>query len=125
MYLFFQNLLIILATEQICFLDAVESTPTRNSDNPILPNALRFGFRAASWGHTNFPNPNYDELRHIVSSFLMSYRNGPTLTRDITMGNEMLGLILDTETPGPGTAFELRDVINNEKGINSFIEKVF
>jgi hypothetical protein len=50
------------------FISNIESTVTANSSKKAIPGPVRFGMKAASWGHTNFPN---DQLRHIIASFLI------------------------------------------------------
>lgn len=87
---------------------------------PFQP--VAWGFKAASWGHEYFPNPDFDEMRHTLTGYLATERWGVEIATDVTMGNELLGLWLDIRTPGPGTAFEWRDVLNNYRGISLWKE---
>ena len=83
---------------------------------------IRSGFRAQQWGHSNFPNPKYGELRHQISSYLAAEKFGINGAQMLGNGNEVIGLYLDIRNPGAGTAFEWGDVFNNYEGIDLWIE---
>lgn len=104
------------------FLGEIAKASSRNSDNILIPSMIRWGFRAQQWGHANFPNPNYGELRHQISSYLAAEKFGVNGAQMLGNGNELIGLYLDIRNPGPGSAFEWGDVFNNYEGINLWID---
>jgi hypothetical protein len=105
------------------FLSDIEKRKTRNSETKVLPEIVKFGLKAADWGHDMFPNPHYDELRHQIGTFLMCEKYGPLTGIHITTGNEIYGFVrydlfdLWQSFSNNDWAFEINDLRNNKSGL--------
>jgi hypothetical protein len=104
------------------FLNGIRNWPTE--DNSLLPDAVNFGRRIASWGHADENFGNNDELRHVIGTFMLAENNGPMWAKTVTDANEVFGLVR-FDIPNIGSrlsgssqwAFEPRDLYNNLIGL--------
>jgi RHS repeat-associated protein len=119
------------------FLESIEQVQTANSEKQVIPSSVRFGMKAASWGHQYFAN---DELRHIIASFLITEKYDPSVAVAVTSSNEYLGFI-QNDIPDlvrgvdNGWAFQVSDFAHNKQGMvlwvhynwwrHGYIDKIF
>jgi len=84
-----------------------------------------------SWVDNGGWTESKNELEHHMGMFLIAERFGPTTAKFIGTSNELRGLFINDRQSGNllnallgkgGTAFEYRDLENNEKGIFKWFE---